>query len=50
MTHYEGGYGEEMDVDFGNFDDDNGCRKGNKNRNKSAASAAASGKDEENDF
>jgi hypothetical protein len=38
-----------MDVDFGNFDDDNGCRKGTKNRNKSAA-AAASGKDEENDF
>ncbi|KAL7480077.1 hypothetical protein ACHAW6_011289 [Cyclotella cf. meneghiniana] len=50
MNHYEGGYGEEMDVDFGNFDDDNSCRRGSKNRKNSGAAASGKEKEEENDF
>ena len=46
MSNYDGGYGEEMDVDFGNFDEDNSKKKkedvddGKKNKED----------EEENDF
>ncbi|KAL3791731.1 hypothetical protein HJC23_007498 [Cyclotella cryptica] len=46
MNHYAGGYGEEMDVDFGNFDEDDGPRRSRKNRNNAGA-VAPSGKDDE---
>jgi hypothetical protein len=50
MNHYSGGYGEEMDVDFGNFEEDE-RRKNRKDKEESGGGGG--GKDDgagENDF
>ena len=48
MSNYDGGYGEEMDVDFGNFDEDDRGRK--KDERGDAPGGGGKQKEEENDF
>ena len=46
MSNYSGGYGEEMDVDFGNFDEDHRKKK----KDKQEDDNDEANKEEDNDF
>lgn len=50
MSNYSGGYGEEMDVDFGNFDEDHRKKKKDKQEDDNDEANKEANKEEDNDF